>query len=108
MRQLDNIIMSPDQDSHLFLTKVFELRDQLVYMGEPISDERLTDIVIEGSTDDHHQIRYGAKRDPDVSIPDIEVTMRNMYSDRVARGILTNNGVRGRELAMIAALPLDS
>ncbi|CAM9161903.1 unnamed protein product, partial [Sphacelaria rigidula] len=101
MRQLDNIEMSPAQDSDVFLTKVYELRDQLVYMGEPISDERLTDIVVEGSTDDYDRIKYDAERDPDFSISDIGVTMRNMYSNRVARGILSKR-VRGRDSAMIA------
>ncbi|CAN0059457.1 unnamed protein product, partial [Sphacelaria rigidula] len=101
MRQLDNIKMSPGQDPDVFLTKIYELRDQLVYMGEPISDDRLTDIVVEGLTDDHDRIKYDAERDPDFSIFDIEVTMRNMYSNRVPRGILSK-GVRGRDSAMIA------
>ncbi|CAN0036856.1 unnamed protein product, partial [Sphacelaria rigidula] len=56
MRQLDNIKMSPGQDPDVFLTKVYELRDQLVYMGGPISDERVTDIVVEGLTDEYDRI----------------------------------------------------
>ncbi|CAM9471704.1 unnamed protein product, partial [Sphacelaria rigidula] len=83
MRQLDNIKMSPGQEPDVFLTKVFELRDQLVYMGEPISDERLVDIVVEDLGDDYDRIKYDAERDPDLSISDIQVTMRNMYSNRV-------------------------
>ncbi|CAM9523918.1 unnamed protein product, partial [Sphacelaria rigidula] len=107
MRQLDNMKMSPGQDPDVFLTKIYELRDQLVYMGEPISDERLTDIVVEGLTDEYDRIKYDAERDPDFSISDIEITMRNMYSNRVARGILSK-GERGRDSAMIATSPLDS
>ncbi|CAM9872998.1 unnamed protein product, partial [Sphacelaria rigidula] len=104
MRQLDNIKMSPGQDPDVFLTKIYELRDQLVFMGEPISDYRFT---VGGLTDEYDRIKYDAERDPDFSIADIEVTMRNMYSNRVARGILSK-GVRGRDSAMIAASPLDS
>ena len=74
-------------------------------MGEPISDDRLTDIVIEGLTDDYDRVKYDAERDPDLSISDIEVTLRNMYSNRVARNILGNKGSRGRESAMIEAMP---
>ncbi|CAM9355662.1 unnamed protein product, partial [Sphacelaria rigidula] len=107
MRQLDNIKMSPGQDPDVFLTKIYELRDQLVYMGEPISDDRLTDIVVEGLTDEYDRIKYDAERDPDFGISDIKVTMRNMYSNCVARGILSK-GIRGRDSAMIATTPLDS
>ncbi|CAM9555616.1 unnamed protein product, partial [Sphacelaria rigidula] len=107
MRQLDNIKMSPGQDPDVCLTKIYELRDQLVYMGEPISDDRLTDIVVEGLTDEYDRIKYNAERNPDFSIFGIEVTMRNMFSNRVARGILSK-AVRDRDSAMIAASPLDS
>ncbi|CAN0058710.1 unnamed protein product [Sphacelaria rigidula] len=107
MRQLDNIKMSPGQDSDVFLTKIYELRDQLVYIGEPISDDGLTDIMMKGLTGEYDRIMYDTERDPDFSISDIEVTMRNMYSNRVARGILSK-GVRGRDSAMTATSPLDS
>ena len=108
IRQLDNLKMSPGQDPDEFLTKIFEPRDQLVYVREPISDDRLTDIVIEGLTDDYDRVKYDAERDPDLSISDIEVTLRNMYSNRVARNILGNKGSRRRESVMIAASPPES
>ena len=47
-------------------------------MGEPISDDRLTDIVVEGLTDDYDRVKYDAERDPDLTISDIEVTLRNI------------------------------
>ena len=107
IRQLDNLKMSPGRDPDEFLTKMFELRDQLVYIGEPISDDRL-DIVIEGLTDDYDRVKYDGERDPELSISDIEVTLRNMYSNRVARNVSGNKGFCGRESAMIAALPSES
>ncbi|CAM9938696.1 unnamed protein product [Sphacelaria rigidula] len=76
-------------------------------MGEPISDDKLTDIVVEGLKDEYDRIKYDAERDPDFSISDIEVTMRKMYSNRVARGI-SSKGARGRDSAMITTSPLDS
>lgn len=89
------------------VTTLFALYDKLVYVGDTISEERLTDIVVEGLTDDYDGIKYDGERDPDFDISDNEVTMRNTYLTRVARGILTNVGVRDRESGMIAASPLD-
>ncbi|CAN0068000.1 unnamed protein product, partial [Sphacelaria rigidula] len=51
------------------------LRDELVHIGEPISDERLTDIIVEGLTSEYDQVKYNAERDPDLSIGDIETTL---------------------------------
>lgn len=107
MRQLNNVTMSHGQDPDVLLTQVYQLPDKMVYMGDAISDERLTDIIIEGLIDHYDQIRYNGKRDPDFSVSGNEVAMRNMYYDRVARGSLTK-GVHGRESAMVAALLLDS
>ena len=56
-------------------------------MGEPISEGRLKDIVVEGLTDDNDGVKYDAERDPDLSVSNIEVTLRNMYANRIARGI---------------------
>ena len=67
-----------------------------LYIGEPISDHRLTDIVTKGLTDYYDRVKYDAERDPDLSISDIVVTLRNLYSNRVARNILENMGSRGR------------
>ncbi|CAN0054089.1 unnamed protein product, partial [Sphacelaria rigidula] len=68
-----------------FLAKVFQLRDELVRIGEPISDDRLTDIIVEGLTSEYDQVKYSAERDPGLSIGDIETTLRNMYANRLAR-----------------------
>ncbi|CAM9940472.1 unnamed protein product, partial [Sphacelaria rigidula] len=57
MIQLDNNTMSPGQAPDTFLAKLFQLRDELVHNGEPISDERLTEMVIEGLTSDYDQIK---------------------------------------------------
>lgn len=56
-------------------------------MGERVFDERLTDVVLEGLTDDYELIKYNAERDPDFSLEEIEVTMRNMHihANSVAR-----------------------
>lgn len=84
MRQLGNITMPQEQHPDVFLEQVYQLRDELVHMGEVISEERLTGMVIEGTIGDYDQIKYNTERDPDFSIADIESTMRNMYSNRMA------------------------
>ncbi|CAM9463687.1 unnamed protein product, partial [Sphacelaria rigidula] len=83
MRQLDTMTMSPGQDPDVFLARLFQLRDELVHIGESISDERLTDKIVEGLTSEYRQVKYNAGRDPDLSIRDIETTLRNMYASRL-------------------------
>ncbi|CAM9757870.1 unnamed protein product, partial [Sphacelaria rigidula] len=75
--------MSPGQDPDVFLAKLFQLRDELVHIGEPISCDRLTDIIVEGLTSEYDQVKYNAARDRDLSIGDIETTLRNMYANRL-------------------------
>ena len=41
----------------------FEVRDELVEMGEVINDDRLLDVVLEGLTDDYLQIKYNSEAD---------------------------------------------
>ena len=79
MRELNSSSMSPGQDPDTFLSRVYQLRDELENAGETVSEERMTDIVLEGLTSDYDLIKYNAERDPDLSIQDIEMTMRNMY-----------------------------
>ncbi|CAM9809971.1 unnamed protein product, partial [Sphacelaria rigidula] len=83
MRQLDTMTMSPGQDADIFLARPFQLQDELMHIGEPISDERLTDIIVERVTSEYDQIKYSAEHDPDFSIGEIEITLHNMYANRL-------------------------
>ncbi|CAM9980923.1 unnamed protein product, partial [Sphacelaria rigidula] len=107
MRQLDNLTMSQGEDPDVFLSNIYQIKDELNNMNESVSDERLTDIIIEGLADDYSQIKYDAERDPDLSLSQIESTMRNSYVNRLARGKSARKPV-GRESAMYASSPLDS
>ncbi|CAM9207672.1 unnamed protein product, partial [Sphacelaria rigidula] len=53
MRELNNVTMSPGRDPYTFLSKLYQLRDKLDNVGEVISEERLTEIVIEGLTSEY-------------------------------------------------------
>lgn len=78
--------MGKDQDPDIFVAEVYILRDELGHRGEMISEERLTDIVLEGLTDEYDLIKFNLERYPDFIFDEIEVTMFNMYANRVARG----------------------
>lgn len=73
-------------------------------MGNTIPAERLTHIIIGGVTDDYAQIKHNAKRDPDFSLGEVYVIIRNIYINRVARGVSARKQ-HGRESAMFAASP---
>ncbi|CAM9451364.1 unnamed protein product [Sphacelaria rigidula] len=107
MRQLDTMTMSPGQDPDFFQEKLFQLRDELVHIGEPISDERLTDIIVEGPTSEYDQIKYSAERHPDFSIGEIETTLRNLYAIRLARKVTASRS-HGRDSSMLAAAMSNS
>ncbi|CAM9795394.1 unnamed protein product, partial [Sphacelaria rigidula] len=59
IRQLDTMTMSPGQDPDVFLAKLFQLRNELVHIGKPISDE-LTDIIVGGLPSEYDRIKYNA------------------------------------------------
>ncbi|CAM9443992.1 unnamed protein product, partial [Sphacelaria rigidula] len=102
MRELNNVTMSPEQDPDSFLSKGYQLRDELDNVGKVISEERLTDIVIEDLTSEYDLIKYNAERDPDLSIQSIETTMRNMYANRMAM-IFTSGKSHGRDSSLLVA-----
>ena len=46
------MVMSDGQDLDVFIKEIYQLRDDLVEMGEVINDDSLLDIDSEGLTDD--------------------------------------------------------
>lgn len=98
--------MSQGGDPDIFLTHVYQLRDELMYMGEAVTDKPVTEVVIKGLTNDYTQIKYNAERDPDFSLMKIEIaTTRTMLVNRLARGESVRNSM-GRESGMFASSPL--
>ncbi|CAN0074651.1 unnamed protein product, partial [Sphacelaria rigidula] len=102
MRELNNVTMSPGQDPDTFLIKVYQLRDELDNVGEVISEEGLTDIVIEGLASEYDLIKYSAERDPDLSIQSIGTTRRNMYANCMARRF-TSGKSHDRDSSLLVA-----
>lgn len=83
MRHPDGIIINLKEDRNVFRMKVYKLRDEPAYTGETASDERITDIVLEGFPNEYKMVEFNAEGDPDVS--EIEVIMRDTYANHVAR-----------------------
>ena len=57
------MVMSDGQDPDVFINEIYDLRDELLEMGEVINDDSLPDIVLEGLTDDYLQIKYNTEAD---------------------------------------------
>lgn len=85
-RKLNNMNMPQEEDPDAFVTNVYKLKDELESMGGNISEERFTDLVRRGSTDDHKQMEYNAEGDPDFSLAQIETIIRTIYVNSLARG----------------------
>lgn len=77
--------MSEGQDPDIFINEANHLRDEMMYMGEVSNDDRISDVVLEGLTDDYVQIKYSAEAENDFSLEQAVITMRNMYAKRVMR-----------------------
>ncbi|CAM9992874.1 unnamed protein product, partial [Sphacelaria rigidula] len=107
MQQLDTMTMSPGQDPDVFLAKLFQPGDELVHVGEPISDERLTGIIVDGLISEYGRIKSNAERDPEFSIGEIKSTLRNMYANRLARKATASRS-HGRDSSTLAAAMSNS
>ena len=80
------MIMTPNRDPDEYLTQVFQKRDELEHIGETLTEARIVGIILEGPSDEYEPIRFAADQNPEISLKEFEITMRNMYANRVARG----------------------
>ena len=104
MRKLNGMTMTPNQHPDEYLTQVFQQRDELEHISETFTEARILDIILEGLSDEYEPIRFVAERDPEISLKEIEITMRNMYANRITRGDgSTFSREKGRESAMTAS-----
>ena len=101
MRKLNGMNLKPNQDSDEYLTGVFQQRDELEPIGESFTDARVLGIILKGLSDKYEPIRFTVERDPEISANKKEITMRNLYPNRVARGDgSTFSREKGRQSAM--------
>ena len=105
MRKLNGMVMRSNQDQGEHITKVFQQRDKLEHIGESFTKACILDRIVEGLSDEYESVRFAAERDLDISLKQIEITMHNMYTNRIARsGGSTFLRWKGRESAMTVSL----
>ena len=69
MRRLDNSVMGSDIDQDVFLSKVFQLRDELSDLGEAISDEPLTTIILDALPEElYSTVTIQSMRNPELGL----------------------------------------
>ena len=67
MRRLDNSVMRSDIDSDVLLSEVFRLRDELSDLGEIVSNEHLTTILLDTLPEEKYStIKAQSRRDPEL------------------------------------------
>lgn len=93
--------MDTEEDPGVFMTKVYRLYNELEYMGDTMSGEGITEVVLERLPYEYEISKPNAERDLDFSLYEIEVTMRNMHPNRVARARISS-GTKGCESPMTA------
>ena len=102
--QTERLTMTPNQDLDEYLTHIFQQRSELEHVGETFTEARFLDIILKGLSNEYESIRFAAERDPELSLKEIEITMRNMYANCVARGEgSTFSREKRRESAMTAS-----
>ena len=86
MHKLNGMTMRPNRDPDEHLTAFFQQRDELEHIGESFAEARILDIILEGLSDEYEPIRFAAEWDQEISLKEIEITMRNLNANCVARG----------------------
>ena len=65
MQQLDNSLMRSNIDHDVFLSEVFQLRDELNDLGEVVSNERLTTIILDALPEERYsKLKAQSIKDP--------------------------------------------
>ena len=64
--------MRSDVDPDVFLSEVFQLRDELDDLGETATNERLTTIIVDALPEEMYStVKMQSVRDPDVGLEEI-------------------------------------
>ena len=101
MRKLNGMVMKPNQDPNEYITEVFRQRDELEHIGESFIEARILYIILHGLRDKKKPIKFAADREPEISLKESEITIRNIYANHVVRGdCSTFSRGKGRESAI--------
>ena len=97
MARLANSRMEEGSDPDIFFSKIDQLCDELEVMDERVSKHRKMDIIMSGMPAEYELIRFQAMKDPEFSLEELQLTMRNMHMNG-----FTKSKRHGRGTAMSA------
>ncbi|CAN0219174.1 unnamed protein product, partial [Scytosiphon promiscuus] len=99
--------MKAGEDPDDYFTEATIKRAEVEAMGEPMTDRRFKDIVVQGFSPEYASIKLMMYRDPTFDLAQIQTTMRhlyldNLYLDNLSRSNETKGRIAGRGIAMSA------
>ena len=78
--------MKPDTDPDVFLSGINQIRDDLRVLDETVSTERLTTIILDAlPAGMYSTVKLEARRDPDLSLEQIQLMMRTIFINHSER-----------------------
>ena len=84
--------MKPDPDPDVFLSEINQIRDELDVLDETASTERLTTIILDAfPAEVYSTVKFEAIRDSDLSLEQIQRTMRTIFINHSERLSVTKN-----------------
>lgn len=97
MARLANSRMQEGSDPDIFFRNIDQLAEDLEGVGEQVSTARKKDIILTVMPSEYDLVRLKAMKDPDFTLENMQLTMRNLYVNG-----FTNSKRRGRGTAMSA------
>ena len=75
-------------------------RNEVTGMGEPMTDRRFKDILVQGFKDEYDAIKFQIYQDSSFGLDDILKTMRHLYIDAKSRSSEVSGRITGRGAVM--------
>ena len=86
MRRLDSSVIRSDTDLDVFLSEIFQLRDELSDSDEVISNERLAITILDAlPREKYATVKIQAIRDPDLCLEEITSMMKTIFINHSER-----------------------
>ena len=86
MRRLDNSVIRSDIDPDVFLSEVFQLRDELNDLGEIATDESLTNIILDALLEEmYSKVKMQSVRGPELELEEIIGKIKTIFINHSER-----------------------
>ncbi|CAN0373449.1 unnamed protein product, partial [Scytosiphon promiscuus] len=92
--------MKSGQDPDDYFTEAVIKRAEVEAMGEPMTDRRFKDIIVQGFSPEYESIKLMMYRDPTFDLAQIQTTMRHLYLDNLSRSNEAKGRIVGRGVAI--------